>query len=209
MAVQSYFTLTIFVRHIGMGNTAQGHIKLLDAFLTNKEVLLKEFYIAEYPKTKTYILKNGGSIDNANDIFQEAFFACWKKLSTGKSSPRNKAEIEAYLFTTAKNKWIDQMRFTSKKKTISIDEKIHHLATDEMPPITEINEKEAQLTITLAAFENLGQACKDLLTWFYFHKRSLRAIAEGLDMEEASVKNKKYRCIQQLKELALNQVIQK
>ena len=187
-----------------MENTAQRQHILLDAFLTNKEVLLKEFYIAEYPKTKYYILKNGGTIDSANDVFQEAFLACWKKLSTGKIIPKNSAEIEAYLFTTAKNKWIDQIRFRDRKKTISIDENVHQLAADETTSITEVHKKEEQLTITLTAFENLGQACKDLLTWFYFHKMSLRAIAESLDMEEASAKNKKYRCIQKLKELALN-----
>lgn len=192
-----------------MENTAQRQHTLLDAFLFNKEVLLKDFYIAEYPKTKYYILKNGGTLDNAKDVFQDAFFACWKKLSTGQSSPKNKAEIEAYLFTTAKNKWIDQIRVSGKKKTISIDENAHQLPADEATPITEAHEKEKQLTITLTAFENLGQACKDLLTWFYFHKMSLKAIAESLDMEEASAKNKKYRCIQRLKELALNQDLNK
>ena len=192
-----------------MENTAQRQHTLLDAFLFNKEVLLKDFYIAEYPKTKYYILKNGGTLDNAKDVFQDAFFACWKKLSSGQSSPKNKAEIEAYLFATAKNKWIDQIRVSGRKKTISIDEKAHQLAADESTPITEAHEKEKQLTITLAAFENLGQACKDLLTWFYFHKMSLKTIAENLDMEEASAKNKKYRCIQRLKELALNQELNK
>ena len=129
--------------------TAQRQHTLLDAFLNNKEVLLKEFYIAEYPKTKYYILKNGGTIDNANDVFQEAFFACWKKLSTGQSSPKNKSEIEAYLFTTAKNKWIDQIRIKDRKKTVSLDEKVHLLPADESTPISEVHEKEEQLTITL------------------------------------------------------------
>jgi RNA polymerase sigma factor (sigma-70 family) len=192
-----------------MGNNVQGQFKLLDAFLTNNEVRLKEFYIAEYPKTQIYILKNGGTVDNAKDIFQEAFFACWKKLNTGKVNPQSKAEIEAYLFTAAKNKWIDKTRLKANRKTISMNENIHHLVTDESTTITEVNEKEVQLTITLTAFENLSQACKDLLTRFYFHKMSLRSIAESLEMEEASAKNKKYRCIQKLKELALNKVLQK
>jgi RNA polymerase sigma factor (sigma-70 family) len=192
-----------------MGNNVQGQFKLLDAFLYNKEVLLKDFYISEYPKTKYYILKNGGTIDNAKDVFQEAFFACWKKMSTGHSSFKNEAEIEAYLFTTAKNKWIDQIRVTGRKKTISLDEKLHLLPADETTPIAEFYEKEERLTITLSAFESLGQACKDLLKQFYFHKMSLKSIAESLEMEEASAKNKKYRCIQKLKELALNKVLQK
>lgn len=176
---------------------------LLDAFLTNKEEPMKEFYIAQYPKTKYYILKNGGTLENAKDAFQEAYFACWKKLSTGKFRPKNKAEIEAYLFTIAKNKWIDQTRIVANRKTISIDEKMEHLTADDTTQISEKEKKEEQLSITLTAFENLGQACKDLLTQFYFHKMSMKTIAASLDMEEASVKNKKYRCIQKLKELAL------
>jgi len=175
---------------------------LLDAFLTNKEEPMKEFYISQYPKTKYYILKNGGSLENAKDAFQEAYFACWKKLSTGKFKPKNKTELEAYLFTAAKNKWIDQTRQVAKRKTISIDEKMQHLTADDAGQIMEMEAKEEQLSITLTAFENLGQACKDLLTQFYFHKMSMKTIAASLDMEEASVKNKKYRCIQKLKELA-------
>ncbi len=186
----------------------QGQFALLDAFLSNKEVPIKEFYIDEYPKTKYYVLKNGGTLDNANDVFQEAYFACWKKLSTGKFRPKNKAEIEAYLFTIAKNKWIDFTRTAAKKKTISIDEKIYELTDDETSKSSDRIEKEHQLNITLTAFENLGQACKDLLTQFYFQKLSLRDIAKNLDMEEASAKNKKYRCIQKLKELALERSMQ-
>lgn len=193
-----------------MENTlAQRKFTLLDAFLNNKEVPLKEFYITEYPKTKYYILKNGGTVANAEDVFQEAYFACWKKLSTGTFCPKSKIEIEAYLFTIAKNKWIDQTRFVAKRKTISIDDKLYQLKADETNLNYETNEKEQQLSITLTAFENLGQACKELLTLFYFNKMSLKTIAESLDIEEASAKNKKYRCIQKLKELALNNKIKK
>lgn len=189
-----------------MGDTTQitARFTLLDAFTTNKEAPVREFYIAEYPKTKHYILKNGGAVDDANDIFQEAFFSCWKKLSSGQFSPKNRAEIEAYLFTTAKNRWIDQVRTQNKKKTISIDTTAHQLSATETIQIHELNEEEQKLSITLNAFKNLGQACKNLLTQFYFHKMSFKEIAINSDMEEASVKNKKYRCIQKLKELALN-----
>lgn len=176
---------------------------LLDAFLSNREEHLKAFYISQYPKAKNYILKNGGTLENAKDAFQEAYLACWKKLSTGKFKPKNRAELEAYLFTIAKNKWIDQTRTVAKRKTISIDEKVQHLTADDAGQKMELETKEQQLCITLTAFENLGEACKELLTQFYFHKMSMKIIAASLDMEEASVKNKKYRCIQKLRELAL------
>lgn len=187
-----------------MGNTVhiQEQFILLDAFLNNKEVPIRDFYVDEFPKTRNYIYKNGGTEDQAKDVFQEAYLACWKKLSTSKFSPNNKAEIEAYLFTIAKNKWIDQVRRDVKRKTTSIDTKLYQLEANESTEQQEQKLKEEKMAITLAAFENLGSACKELLKQFYFHKLSLRRIAEVLNIEETSAKNKKYRCIQKLKELA-------
>ncbi|HTO14361.1 MAG TPA: sigma-70 family RNA polymerase sigma factor [Edaphocola sp.] len=183
-------------------------ITLLDAFITNKEEIIKTFYLNEYSKTKYYVLKNGGNLDNAKDIYQEAFFACWKKLSTGKFVPQSLTEIEAYLFTIAKNKWIDQIRKFKNKPTIALDDKIHQQSINDHITTNEENEKkESQLTIALAAFEELGQSCKDLLIQFYFHKKPIKEIAKSLAIQEASAKNKKYRCIQKLKELAKNKEI--
>ena len=45
---------------------------------------------------------------------------------------------------------------------------------------------ELQMSITLNAFNNLGQSCKDILTQFYFYKAPLRTIAENLGIEEAA-----------------------
>ena len=180
----------------------QHEFPLLDAFLTNKEAPVRDFYIAEYPKTKMYILSHGGTVDYAKDVFQEAFFSCWKKLSTGKFIPKSNGDIQAYLFTAAKNKWIDQKRREAKNKEVSFDSNTHSMMDDTSIFSEEKDKEETQLTITLAAFEKFGQACKELLTQFYFEKTSLKLIADKLNIEEASAKNKKYRCIQKLKELA-------
>ncbi|MGJ8591289.1 MAG: RNA polymerase sigma factor [Aquaticitalea sp.] len=187
-----------------MEYTTKSHINfpLLDAFLTNKEVPVRDFYIEQYPKTKMYILSHGGTEDCAKDIFQEAFFSCWKKLSSGKFTPAAISEIQAYLFTASKNKWIDKKRRESKNREIALDPNMAQMAEDHLVFNDEKHIEEKRLTITLSAFEQLGQACKELLTLFYFEKESLKLIAEKLNIEEASAKNKKYRCIQKLKELA-------
>lgn len=179
---------------------------LLDAFLTNNESAMQNFYLSEFPKTQYFILKNGGSKENAKDIFQDAFFACWKQLDSGKFKPENSAQIEAYLFQTVKNKWIDWTRSKAKRKTVSIDTHSHQMVgSEEQSQMVDQENKEWKLSITLKAFEQLGQSCRDILTQFYFQKLSLRQIADKLNMEEASAKNKKYRCIQKLKELALQE----
>jgi len=55
----------------------------------------------------------------------------------------------------------------------------------------------------MEAFEGLGDACKTLLTKFYFEKKSMKEIAHELQLDAASTRNKKYRCMQTLRELAL------
>ncbi len=53
------------------------------------------------------------------------------------------------------------------------------------------------------AFKLLGNPCKQLLTTFYFEKKSLREIADELQIEENTARNKKYRCMEKLREMVL------
>ena len=55
----------------------------------------------------------------------------------------------------------------------------------------------------MLAFKNLGEACKSLLSKFYFEKKSMNVIAKELALDSASTRNKKYRCMQKLREIAL------
>ena len=65
-------------------------------------------------------------------------------------------------------------------------------------------EQDEQMDATMSAFARLGKECKELLTKFYFQKKSMREISAEDNLAEASARNKKYRCIQQLKDLALS-----
>ncbi|HEY0040609.1 MAG TPA: hypothetical protein VGB71_08105, partial [Flavisolibacter sp.] len=53
-------------------------------------------------------------------------------------------------------------------------------------------------------FTKLGNNCRELLNRFYFQKESLRTIALAFQWTEATAKNNKYRCLQQLRELIKN-----
>ena len=59
------------------------------------------------------------------------------------------------------------------------------------------------LGIAATAFQHLKDGCKDLLAQFYYEKKSLKEIADNLGLDPASVRNKKYRCMQELRALAL------
>ena len=56
----------------------------------------------------------------------------------------------------------------------------------------------------MTAFSTLGEACQELLVKFYFEKQSMTEIAESLNLDAASTRNKKYRCMERLRKKALN-----
>lgn len=174
--------------------------EIIDAIKDNDEATLKELYRNNYPKVEKLVLNNNGSLEQAKDIFQEAFIAMWKNLKTEKFIPQNASAIEGYLYQIAKNKWLDYLRSAHHKKTVSMDQYSTIIADKTEQSI---DGKEEKLEKAKRAFANLKGGCKELLTQFYYEKKALKEIADALQLDPASVRNKKYRCMQKLRALAL------
>lgn len=184
-----------------------GEIKQIDqqlewitAIKTNNEHVLKKLYTDNFRKIEKFILMNNGSHPQAKDTYQEAFITVWRNVKAGKFEPRNETALQGYLFQIAKNKWTDFLRSSRFKKTQAMPDQMEASAEWE-PEETEKNDN--QLLQVMGAFKKLGVPCRELLTYFYFGKKSVREIAGVLNIEEASARNKKYRCMQKLKELTL------
>lgn len=178
--------------------------ELVSAIKANSELVLKKIYQDNYKKVEIHILQNSGSIAEAKDVYQEAFIAMWQNVKKDKFIPRNDTALQGYLFQIAKNKWIDVLRSSQFKKTASLTNRFDKVEgeIDELREAQE--ENDLKLISTMTAFRDLGSECKDLLRRFYFEKSSLIDIANNLGLAEASARNKKYRCIQQLRKIALN-----
>ncbi|QIE60097.1 sigma-70 family RNA polymerase sigma factor [Rasiella rasia] len=172
--------------------------QLVDALKNNDEQVLRDLYVGNFRKTEAFILKNNGTSAQAKDIFQEAIMATWQNVRLDKFKPNSKSALQGYLYTIAKNKWLDHVRSAQYKKTKSIENSMF-LENDEM--IEEHTEKEQRLHTIEQNFEKLGEECRELLKQFYYQKKSLREIAAGYNIGEASARNKKYRCINKLKAL--------
>lgn len=178
----------------------QALVKLIKA---NDQIALKKLYQQNYRKIEVFVLQNRGTIAQAKDVYQEAFLAMYQNVKAEKFTPENETALQGYLYQIAKNKWRDVLRSSAFKKTRSLEQSFYETEDNSSLEIEEIElEQQQQLKITMDAFSKLGVECKKLLTAFYFQKKSLREISENANYAEASARNKKYRCIQKLKELA-------
>ena len=177
--------------------------QLIAAIKINDSVALKALYISNYPKIESLVLKNSGTKEDAKDIYQDAFIVVWNNIKNNSFTPLNETAIQGYLYNIAKNKWMDVVRSSRFKKTnTAINEST---LVNKSGDINDLNHEEdvqnKKLNTAMEAFKILGQPCKQLLTTFYFDKKSLRDIASELLIDEASVRNKKYRCMQKLRAL--------
>lgn len=173
----------------------------LDAIKANDEKALQRLYAANYPKVERYILRNSGDADQAKDIFQEAFIACWRAVQLDKFIPANETSLDGYLYRIARNKWLDHLRSAQHRKTVPLADSTEDWQDD---PADMPGEQDAYIQAVKENFGKIGGNCKDILTRFYYGKASLRDIAIAMGWTEATARNNKYRCIQRLRAL-LNQ----
>lgn len=180
-------------------NTKDQQYKL-NEIRNNNQRVLQLIYAENFEKVRRYILNNSGTEDNARDVYQEAFLAFWHNIHQSKFEIQPNHSLEGYLFQIAKYKWLDTLRQNKNQPTRSLPEEYSlHVKEEEKD---EKEEKWAELNHQLnSALEELGDECKETLLQFYFYRNSLKKIAEYFGITESSAKNKKYRCIQKLKEI--------
>ena len=170
----------------------------LEAFLSNDQRVMRSFYQAVFPKFKAYVLKNSGGEEQAKDVFQDAFVACWRNIKEGKL--KKESNLEGYLFTIAKNKWIDYLRSTNYKKTSAAIE-LNQIEGDSVES-EELEEQESRYKLVQAALAQIQKNCQKIIRLFYFERRSMEEISKVMKLAPASARNQKYRCMEKLRSLS-------
>ncbi len=176
---------------------AQEQVRAIE---NNDEITLKIFYQNNYPKVEKYVLENGGTTDEAKDIYQEAFIAVWRAIQLKKFQPQTETSLDGYLYQVARNKWLDQLRSAKRKSIIPLTDGINN--REEVPDVSEW--EQLQINSIKANLLLLGEVCKDVLARFYYHKQSMRTIAAHLNWTEATARTNKYRCLERLREAIKN-----
>lgn len=179
--------------------------ELVKAIQANDDGVLESLYQENYYKTEKYIIDNSGSVEQAKDTFQEAFIAVWENVQNNKFIPKNETALNGYLYTVAKNKWLDFLKSSRFKKTNALDSHNYKIKSDGGDLDEQEENNISRLEKVTGYFYDLDQACKKLLTVFYYESKSLREIAAELNITEASARNKKYRCIEKLRALVITQ----
>lgn len=134
------------------------------------------------PRVKAYLVKTGASSSAAEECVQEAMVAVWNKAHL--FDPR-KANASTWIFTIARNKWIDSIR---KQNRPEPDELSWNYETEPNAEDMLVTEQESQKLA--AAVASLPEKQLDLIKRAYYGDISHRDIAKQTGLPLGTIKSR-------------------
>jgi RNA polymerase sigma factor (sigma-70 family) len=168
--------------------------KYVDGLAENNTFIIQAIYDKFASKVINYVKQNSGDAYDAQDVIQETIITIYNQAKQKKLQLT--CPFDAYFFLLCKRKWLNQLK-KSKIKEVTINEAI--LSKDDEAQLlafeTSIFENKQSLFNEM--FQQLGEACKDLLN-ATFKLKSMEDVADSLSITYAYARKKKSLCIGQL-----------
>lgn len=169
--------------------------QIIDGIKLGNDAILKYWYNRDYSYISSYILKNNGTLDDAKELFQDAFMVVYQKIVD--DTFKLNASIKTFLYAVARNLWLKKLRDNSKLLDVTDD--INEVQMADITPEYDWETDEQEQKI-IEQLNKLGANCQKILKFYYFDKKRLREITKLLSYkDEKSAKNAKYKCMQQLR----------
>lgn len=145
-----------------------------------------------------WIKKNNGTVDDTEDILQEAFLIIIRKLKT--EGLNLNCNFSTYFFSICKHLWFQELRNRSRVKLKEMQE--FYWLANEVLEYDELEEK--KLKLFLKQINLLEEKCRQLLL-LYCKKKSISEIMKLMGFKnEQAVADKKKNCRKKLIKNLLN-----
>lgn len=160
--------------------------------LKDREAFFEELYESAFPRVARLVKRRGGDLQEARDIFQEAVICFYEKSISGNLDIRTSPAV--YVTGIARHLWLHRCRETQRKVPLE------RLPLSDIT-VNPVEEKAGPGRQLLTYLESAGRRCMDLLQAFYYHRLSMREIAEEFGYKgERSATVQKYKCLEKVRE---------
>lgn len=159
---------------------------------------LQRLYRSCYEPVTFWIQGQGGSEADAADIFQETILVFIEQVRQNRF--RGESTIATYLTGIARNLWLNEQRSRARRNNREEQYNSNRTQVWENTEDRIYNKESRQQLLDL--FEQIGEACKKILTGFYFEKLQMKELLHiTAYSNEQALRNKKSKCMKHLKEL--------
>lgn len=154
-----------------------------------------------YSTVRGIVLKNSGSKQDAEDLYQEALIILFRKVK--EKDFQLTSSLSTFLVGICRLQWMSELRKRSK----SSGDFESDLSEAQAEEFSSFIEEETKFKTAEKALLEIGEKCRDLLRLFYFEKLDFKTIASKIGLSNEKVaKVQKYRCLEKAREnyLVLN-----
>jgi RNA polymerase sigma factor (sigma-70 family) len=160
--------------------------EILARISTGDETALDYLYKKYYGMMTRIVMTNNGTEDEAKDVYQDALLVFWQKATSGNLILTSK--ISTFIYSICLNLWRKEL---DRKSKFGTSEKEEEDFQD--------HEKKEKIRIINECINELGETCKNILTYYYFEGLSMVDIAKKLNFaNQDTAKTKKYKCKKRL-----------
>jgi RNA polymerase sigma factor (sigma-70 family) len=163
--------------------------QIIDGIRRRDNNTLAQIYKEIFPVVRYFVKNNGGSPDDAQDVFQESLIIIYKQINDNKLDI--KSGFEAYVYGISRMVWLKILRnrdIHNRNVNYYETETISYQISEESV------EEELELRLFRKHFSKLGEECQ----------KFLKLVTEGISYDEIAkkmgyksekiVRNKKYKC---------------
>lgn len=168
--------------------------KYIEGLKQNNSFVIQSIYEKFAPKVINYIKQNSGDEDKAKDVIQETIITIYNQAH--EKNLQLTCPFDAYFFLLCKRKWLNYLK-KNNITGVTINEELLSDGDDALELAFETTLYEQQHTLFEDMFQQLGQACKDLLK-ATFKIKSMEEVAKSIGVTYAYARKKKSLCIGQL-----------
>lgn len=167
----------------------------LKALINSDIKIINSIYKDNFYKVKSFVIKNSGQSQDAEDVFQKALMQLAVRYKKEKFVI--KSSFEAYLFTVCKNLWRRELNKTKIRVT---NKELIELKDDSQDIALAVLEQKRWELFT-ESLELISENCKQILKLF-FAKVSYAEIVETFGYNSETVARQRvFKCKSKLKEL--------
>ncbi len=168
----------------------------LNGLLTGKEKVILDIYKKCFPGVQSFILKNKGNLQDAEEVFHSALYQLTARVKV--QNFEIKSTFEGYMFTVCRNLWRKELN--SRKKRVRNEGIIELISEEEQSQSDFILEQE-RWELFEEKIEQLSDNCKQLLREF-FNKVPYDAIVKKFNYSSSNVAFQRvFKCKKRLAEL--------
>ena len=161
----------------------------LEVTAKTREELVTRLYETSFPAVARFIRKQGGTLEEAKDLFQDGIVIYYEQAVRG--STKIQPGESQYLMGIVRHLW--SRRFNEIMKLEPLPPGVTLLEDDRQP--------HPSINALTKFLRESGQKCMDLLQAFYYDKISMDKVAEKFGFASArSATVQKYKCLEKIRD---------